>query len=201
MNVMEATRQRGRPPAFDHDEALEKALQVFWARGYEGASMTDLTEAMGINRPSAYAAFGNKEALFRKALDRYLSGPVAYVVEAISAPTSRKVVEVLLTKAVEMLTNEMNPRGCLIVQGALSCGQGSELIQRELTEYRKRYEDALRQRFADAREQGDLPRTAEPASLARYIATVHQGMSIQATSGATKQELLEVVQLVLKNWP
>jgi hypothetical protein len=139
--------------------------------------------------------------LFRKALDRYLSGPVAYVVEAISAPTSRKVVEVLLTKAVEMLTNEMNPRGCLIVQGALSCGQGSELIQRELTEYRKRYEDALRQRFADAREQGDLPRTAEPASLARYIATVHQGMSIQATSGATKQELLEVVQLVLKNWP
>jgi hypothetical protein len=122
-------------------------------------------------------------------------------VEAISAPTSRKVVEVLLTKAVEMLTNEMNPRGCLIVQGALSCGQGSELIQRELIAYRKNYEDALKQRFETARDEGDLPPATEPASLARYIATVHQGMSIQATSGATKQELLAVVQHVLKLWP
>lgn len=200
MTVMETKRPRGRPPAFNHDKALEKALHVFWAHGYEGASMSDLTEAMGINRPSAYAAFGNKEALFRKSLDKYLAGPVAYVTEAISAPTSRQVVEVLLNKAVDMLTKEGNPPGCLIVQGALSCGQESALIQRELTEYRKRYEDALQQRFEFAREHGDLPRSADPASLAKYVATVHQGLSIQATSGATRKELLAVVQLVLKHW-
>jgi AcrR family transcriptional regulator len=198
---MEAKRQRGRPPAFDHDEALEKALQVFWAQGYEGASMSDLTEAMGINRPSVYAAFGNKEALFRKALDRYVSGPVAYVVAAINEPTSRRVVEVLLTKSVEMLTNAKHPRGCLIVQGALSCGPGSDLVQRQLIAHRKSYEDALMKRFEMAREEGDLPPATEPASLARYIATVHQGMSVQATSGATKKELLAVVQHVLKLWP
>jgi AcrR family transcriptional regulator len=201
MNITKSHKQRGRPPVFDHDEALGKALRIFWKRGYEGASMAELTEALGINRPSIYAAFGNKEALFRKALERYRFGPVAYVAEAMQEPTARGVVEKLLTRSAEMLTDGNNPRGCLIVQGALSCGQGSELIQQELIAYRKAYEDALRQRFEMAQAQGELPDHSSPANLAKYVATIHQGMSVQATSGATRQALLAVVQVALKVFP
>lgn len=201
MNTTKPTKQRGRPPAFDHEAALEKALNVFWSRGFEGASMAELTEAMGINRPSLYAAFGNKEELFRKALGKYLSGPVAYVNAAMQEPTARRVVETFLTKSAELLTGRANPRGCMIVQGALSCGQGSELIQQELIAHRKNYEKSLKQRFELAQAEGDLPTRSNAAGLAKYIATIHQGMSIQATSGADKQELLAVVNTVLESWP
>jgi AcrR family transcriptional regulator len=201
MSTPKPNRQRGRPPAFDHEEALEKALRVFWLRGFEGASMAELTEALGINRPSIYAAFGNKEALFRKALGKYLAGPVAYVAEAMKEQTSRQVVEQLLTKSAELLTNPNNPRGCMIVQGALSCGQDSELIQQELISYRKKFEDALRQRFELAQRQGDLPDSINASDLAKYVATIHQGMSVQATSGATIEELMTVIRVALKSWP
>ncbi|CAG0951585.1 HTH-type transcriptional repressor ComR [Methylophilaceae bacterium] len=201
MDMTTTHKQRGRPPAFNHEEALEKAMQVFWSHGYEGASMAVLTEAMGINKPSLYGAFGSKEALFRKALQRYLAGPVAYVAESLKEPTARKVVEKFLTESANLLTGLHNPRGCLVIQGALTCGQGSEIIQQELAFHRKAYEDALRQRFEQAKEQRDLPENANAAVLARFVATVHQGMSVQATSGATKNELLEVVQMVLGNWP
>lgn len=201
MSTTTPPKQRGRPPAFDHEEALEKALKVFWLRGFEGASMAELTEALGINRPSIYAAFGNKEELFRKALGKYLAGPVAYVAESMKEPTSRRVVEKLLTKSAELLTNPNNPRGCMIVQGALSCGQGAELIQQELIAYRKNFEDALRQRFELAQAQQDLPADIHATDLAKYVATIHQGMSVQATSGARIEELMTVVEVVLKNWP
>jgi AcrR family transcriptional regulator len=201
MKTTELKRQRGRPTAFDYEETLEKALQVFWTRGYEGASMAELTAAMGINKPSIYAAFGNKEELFRKALGKYLSGPVAYVGEAMREPTARRAVEMFLTKSAEFLTNKNNPRGCMVVQGALSCGQGAELIQRELITHRNGYEEALRKRLELAQTQSDLPKGLSAVELAKYVATIHQGMSVQATSGATKEELLAVVRLVLKSWP
>src|SRR6059058_4783820 len=123
---MKAKRQAastvGRPRAFDVDEALDQALKVFWRKGYEGASLPDLTKAMGINRPSLYAAFGNKEALFRKAIDRYLEGPACYVREALREPTARVVVERLLRASIDLVTDSRNPRGCFMVQGALACG-------------------------------------------------------------------------------
>lgn len=201
MNTTELKRPRGRPTNFDPEEALEKALKVFWTRGYEGASMAELTEALGVNRPSIYAAFGNKEQLFRKALGRYLSGPVAYVSEAMQQPTAKQAVEMFLTKSAEFLTNPVNPGGCMIVQGALSCGQGTELIQQELITHRKGYENALRQRLELAQSQGDFPADVSPQEFAKYLATIHQGMSVQATSGATTEDLLAVVGLVLKKWP
>src|SRR3954463_10083608 len=122
----------GRPRSFDVDRALEAALAVFWRKGFEGTSLPDLTEAMGINRPSLYAAFGNKEALFRKALDRYAQGPAQYVNEALNAPTARQVVQQLLDGVIEMATDKRNPRGCLMVQAALSCGENAECIRNEL---------------------------------------------------------------------
>lgn len=201
MDTKELKRPRGRPTNFDTKEALEKALKVFWTRGYEGASIAELTEALGVNRPSIYAAFGNKEELFRKALGKYLSGPVAYVSEAMHQPKAKQAVEMFLTKSAELLTNPDNPRGCMIVQGALSCGQGAELIHQELMNYRKGYENALSQRLERAQSQGDFPADANPQAFAKYVATIHQGMSVQATSGATKEDLLAIVGLVLKSWP
>src|ERR1700738_1733525 len=118
----------GRPRGFDIDRALDLAMQVFWEKGYEGTSLPDLTSAMGINRPSLYAAFGNKEALFRKVLDRYIEGPAGYVRQALGEQTARAVVERLLSGAIDLLTDPRNPGGCLLVQGALACGEAAESV-------------------------------------------------------------------------
>ena len=191
----------GRPRSFDLDQALDCALQVFWRKGYEGASLSDLTGAMGVNRPSLYAAFGDKEALFRKALDRYTDGPAAYVREALNEPTARGVVEKLLHGAVDSLSNPRNPHGCLNVQGALACGDAAEPIRRELALRRAAGEVAIRQRLKRAKAEGDLPPNANPADLARYIATVLQGMSVQAAGGANRAQLQRVIQTALRAWP
>ena len=195
------TKPRGRPLAFNQDDALEKALQIFWSRGYEGASMAELADALGINKPSIYATFGNKEALFRKALAKYLAGPAAFIGEAMKEPTAHLVVEKFLLLAVDFFSDKNTPNGCMIVQGALTCSAGSALIQQELVAYRKSYEDALAQRFEQAITQGDLPAHVNAAALAKYLTTIHQGMSVQATSGATKEELLAIIEIALSNWP
>jgi AcrR family transcriptional regulator len=201
MQTTTSKRPRGRPANFKYEQALQKALHVFWARGYEGASMAELTQALGINRPSIYAAFGNKEELFKKALQMYLAGPVAYVAEALKQPTAKQVVAMFLTQSAELLSHPSNPKGCMVVQGALSCGEGAALIQQELSAQRAGYEQALAQRLQLAQAQQDFPQDIDPAAFAKYIATVHQGMSVQATTGASKQELLAVVKLVMRQWP
>jgi len=201
MNTNKMKKTRGRPSEFDYDEALEKALEVFWSKGYEGASMSELTEAMGINRPSIYAAYGNKEELFSKVLNRYLAGPVAYVAEAMQEPTAKQVAEKFLTESAGFLTNKSNPRGCMIAVGALFSGEGAEQIKRQLITYRHGYENALKERFNLAKSENDLPQTVCTSALAKYIATIHQGMSVQAASGATKEALIEVIQMALKSWP
>src|SRR5712671_5483961 len=132
MKLKTAAAQLGRPRAFDPDAALERAMHVFWAKGYEGASLSDLTRAMRINRPSLYAAFGNKEELFRKVLDRYDCGPARYTREALERPTAREVVERLLKGAIDLQTDPRNPGGCLMVQGALASGRAGETARREL---------------------------------------------------------------------
>ena len=191
----------GRPRAFDLDEALDRALHVFWRKGYEGTTLTDLTEAMGINRPSLYAAFGNKEELFRKALDRYAERTGWLTGEALKEPTARAAVERLLRATADALTDPRNPRGCLAVQGALSCGEAAEPIRQELNARRAAVEVALRERFYRAKSEGDLSLDADPSDLARYVATVIQGMSVQAAGGASRDELQRVVATALRAWP
>ena len=127
----------GRTRQFDVDEALDRALEVFWARGYEGATLPELTRAMGINRPSLYAAFGNKEQLFRKALDRYQTGPMSFLTEALRKPTARAVVEAIFSGFVRMQRDRDKARGCLIVSGALACGEEAETVRRELAQLRQ----------------------------------------------------------------
>jgi AcrR family transcriptional regulator len=191
----------GRPRAFDPDRALESALQVFWRKGYEGASLSDLTRAMGINRPSLYAAFGNKKALFLKALDRYANGPGALIRQALAEPTARAVVERLLRGSAESLADKRHPSGCLMVQGALACGEEAECVRQELISRRAASQALLRERFDRARSEGDLPADSDPADLARYVATVLHGMSVQAAGGASCDELQRVAEMALQAWP
>ncbi len=197
----EVLKRRGRPPAFNHEEALEKAMQTFWTFGYEGTSMAALIEAMNMNKPSIYAAFGNKEALFNQVLDKYVSGPSAFVKEAMAEPTSYLVAKTFLIKAVELLTQHQNPRGCIIVQGALSCGPESEMIQKKLIAYRANLEESIKKRFDLAKDNRDLPEDANTSALAKYVATIHQGISVQASSGASKNALMEVIEIAMLNWP
>lgn len=192
---------RGRPREFDIEQALDRALKVFWRKGFEGTSLADLTKAMGINRPSLYAAFGSKEKLFKKALDRYAAGPAAYVRVALNEPTARAVVERLLNESIDLLTHPRNPHGCLMVQGALACGAAAESIRRELTVRRDAAEAAVRKRFERAQADGDLPPASDPANLARYVMTVIHGMAVQAAGGTTREELRRVVELALRAWP
>lgn len=197
----EAAVAPGRPRGFEIDEALDQALRVFWRKGYEGTSLADLTAAMGINRPSLYAAFGDKEALFRKALDRYTAATESRLRDALAQPTARAAVACWLHSAAEALTTPGNPPGCLAVQGALTCGEAGEPIRRELIDRRAAAEAAFRARLEHARDEGDLPPGYDPADLARYVATVVQGMSVQASAGATRGQLERVVELALAAWP
>jgi AcrR family transcriptional regulator len=201
MDTPTPTKQRGRPPAFNHEEALEKAMHVFWAHGYEGASMSDLTEALGVNKPSIYGAFGSKEELFRKTLQRYVQGPAAFVGASLQEPTAYRVAEALLLNAARFLTAKDHPPGCMVTQGALACGQGSEIIKQELASSRNNFVSVLTARFARAKAENDLPADADPAALARLLATMHQGMAVQAASGASEEELLAVARLALESWP
>jgi len=201
MKASNPTRHVGRPRSFDADQALDRALQVFRQKGYEAASLTDLTRAMGIERPSLYAAFEDKETLFRKALDRYCEQMLGFLSQALSEKRARSAIERMLREAAEYQTNPRNPKGCLTVQGALACTQESEPIRKELICRRQQGEAAIRQRLQRAKREGDLPVDCNPTDLARYFATVMQGISVQAASGASHRELERVVDAALKAWP
>ena len=201
---MESTLQtgcKGRPREFCVEEALASALRVFWTKGYEGASLTDLTEAMGITRPSLYAAFGNKEALFRKALDLYEREKLAYVGEALNAPTSREVAERLLQGALEMQTSECQPRGCLRVISSVTCGSEAESVRQDLVARRCSSQEALRKRMERAKDEGDLPPDVDVDGITNYLGAILQGMAVQAGSGASKQQLETLVKTSLAMWP
>lgn len=189
----------GRPRAFVEDDALEKAMCVFWRKGFEGTSLSDLTEAMGINRPSLYAAFGNKEQLFRKVMDRYGRGPASHVCEALDAPTAREVAERCILGTADLLCDPSHPPGCLGVNAFVA--GGAEAVREDMAARRFAVIEALRKRFVRARKDGDLPADADPSALAMYISTVTQGMSVLAASGAKQADLRQVAYLAMDAWP
>ena len=198
---MKSSKNAGRPRAFDPDEALERAIEVFWRKGYEGTSLTDLTEAMGINRPSLYAAFGNKEALFRKAMDRYTCKASGFIPAAMEAPTARETVELLFRGTVDFLGTPACPNGCLSVGGALAKSEEAEPIRADLAARRFDFENSLKCRFERAIEAGELPPETDAAALAGYVATLHQGLSVQFSGGKSGEQLHRVVDLILAAWP
>jgi AcrR family transcriptional regulator len=192
---------RGRPREFDTDQALDAAMELFWRHGYEGTSLSALAEAMEINMPSLYAAFGNKESLFKLAVDRYIQKPANYLRRALEQPTARQVVEQALSGAIDMIQHPRSADGCLLVHGALATSPSSDSIRQELSRRRAGAENAVCQRFQHAIDAGDLPTTVDPVKLARYLMTVIWGLSVQAAGGATRDQLGEVAEIVLQCWP
>jgi AcrR family transcriptional regulator len=194
------TAHRGRPREFCVDSALAAALQVFWTKGYEGASLTDLTDAMGITRPSLYAAFGNKEALFRKALDLYERDKLAYVGAALDAPTARGVAERMLGGALDLQLGS-DPKGCLGVISSVACGSEAQSIKAEVTARQASSHAALLRRFEQAKADGDFPEHIDPAGLVRYLTAVGQGLCIQAGNGVPPEDLQRIVDTTMGLWP
>jgi AcrR family transcriptional regulator len=196
-----ACSKMGRPRAFCEDKALDAAMRVFWEKGYEGASLDDLTGAMGINRSSLYSSFGDKEQLFKRAIAHYAEGPASYVGESLLQPTAHAVVETLLKGTLALLTDPTHPPGCLFIQGGLACGSGAESVKQALIDWRRNGEAAIEKRMKQARKEGDLPPDVDPRDLARYICILMTGLGVQAANGATKSAMTRAVDLALRSLP
>lgn len=202
MDTKATIKTPGRPRKFDKDHALDIAMKVFMQKGYEATSITDITEALGINRPSVYAAFGNKEALFAQALGRYIQGPIAYLGEVLSEKTSREVVRELLMKSVALVVScAEQPRGCLAVQSSISSELAAAGIQQHIVSGLRQMEVNLKERFDRAIDEGDLPKDTDAWLLTKYVTTLHKGISIQASNGTSEEELRGIVEMALKCWP
>jgi len=191
----------GRPREFDYDKALDQAIRVFWQKGYEGTSLPDLTDAMGINRPSLYAAFGNKEELFRKALERY-SGTVSDRARSLlSAPKIHDAVENFLMGSAEGFTCKESPRGCLSVQGALVGSEDSDAACQDAKNRRQIILTVLTERFDHAINDGEIEKGTDTAELARFYTTIIQGMSVQSVGGADCSALKAIAKRALLALP
>jgi AcrR family transcriptional regulator len=201
MKTAACTVAKGRPREFDVDEALTAALRIFWTKGYEGASLTDLTEAMGITRPSLYAAFGNKEALFCKALDLYEREKMCYIGRALQATTARGVAESLLRGALERQRDTSDPRGCMGVINSVACGAEAESIREEVLKRGEAAKRAIVERFERAKAEDDLPPHADPEGLTSYIIALIQGIALQGGAGTSCADLERLVQTSLSMWP
>ena len=191
----------GRPRAFDVDVAVDQALRLFWTKGYEGTSLSDLTEALGINRPSLYSAFGSKEELFRKVVERYLASHGREIGEALDAPTAREVVTRILRFYADAGGREDLPQGCLVVQGALVGADENRAVRACLADKRSLGIELLAKRLDRAKREGDLGRESRPADLARFVWSVCFGIAIQAADGATRDQLRRVAALAMEGWP
>jgi len=191
----------GRHREFDVDQALEAALCVFWRKGYEGASYADLTQATGVERPALYSAFGNKEDLFRQALERYYDHYLDFFAAALERPTSREVVADILRGTAELNTRYPDRKGCLGVHGALAVSDDSEPVRRAVIKARANGEASLRERLERAQQEGDLPETANCAALAAYVCAVAHGMAVQAKAGFRRDMLEAVAEQALSTWP
>lgn len=195
-------RPRGRPRSFDREQALERAMEVFWEHGYEATSIADLTSAMGINPPSLYAAFGDKEKLFMEAIERYQRQRGEALERAFEEePTARGAVERLLKETAERLSCCGVPRGCMLVMSATNCSADSAHVQDALIERRLALKAKLNGRIERAVLEGELPRATDAAQLAEFYAMVIQGMSLQARDGASCASLLGTVATAMRAWP
>lgn len=190
-----------RPRAFDIDIAVDRALDLFWRQGYEGTTLDQLTEAMEINRPSLYSAFGSKEGLFLRVLERYAARPGAGAAEALGAETAREAAFRLLRFYADAAGITGRPKGCMLVQSALVTSEDSQSVRTEVGKRRCAVEAALAARLAKAKREGELPDDTSAGDLARYIWTICEGLSVQAVDGASREQLRRVVDVAMKAWP
>jgi AcrR family transcriptional regulator len=189
---------KGRPRSFDEDQAIDAAMRVFWEKTFEGTSMTDLTDATRLSRSSIHAAFGSKEGLFLKAVERYKSGQMMYIQKALAEPTLPRAIEALFRGMLYFLSIPGNPKGCLSIHGALACGTEGELVTQVMAKWYRSNENRLKERIQKAQREGELGRDVNAADYARYIATIMIGIGIQAVNGASRAELTRTVEMALQ---
>jgi len=200
-NLKHTGTKMGRPRAFDEDAAVDAAMRVFWQKGYEGTSLDDLTEAMGINRSSLYSTFSDKETLFRRVVQRYQSGPLCFLPKALAEPNARAVIEALLRSTVRFLADSSHPPGCLSMQGGMACGSGNQDVQTAMIEWRTAGLRQLQKRMQRAKAEGDLPKNVDPKDLARVVMILMNGLSVQAVNGATSAEMNRAIELAMRSLP
>lgn len=188
----------GRPRTFDREMALEKAMLLFWDKGYEGTTMSDIIETIGMKAPSIYAAFGNKDALFREAVSLYTGQITKGPLKALQ--TEKNIyyaVERALEKCVELSTNPKHPTGCLIMFGAINTSPEHSDHVEALKMLRDSYKRAWEERFLQAKADGQLQEDANPGALAEYFATFIQGLALRSKDGSTKEDLIASCKLAL----
>ncbi len=190
----------GRPREFDIDTAIKAATELFWRKGYEGTSLTDLTGAMGITPPSFYFAFGNKEKLFRRVIEQYYEMQLELLESALREPTVRGVAERFLYGYADVLTRPSHAPGCLALNSSLPSAE-DDTVRAWLANLRGELVVRLRKRLAKARGTADLPMNADPAVLARYIAVIAWGLAVEAQSGAKRKDLYRTIAAGLTAWP
>ena len=189
----------GRPISFDKDAVLEVAMLLFWERGYEGTSMADLTQAMGLSPSSIYAAFGDKHSLFSLAVHRYLDTRAQYATEALQQPTLEKVVRALFGNTVAFLTATDHPPTCMTLAGAVGCSLDAAPARDMMAAVRRQNEVAIRERLQQARKAGELPNEVNLDDYTRYLSMLLAGLSIQAANGSTPAELKRTSQMALRH--
>ncbi len=192
---------RGRPRGFDRDAALRQALDVFWERGYEGTSLGDLTQAMGIAGPSLYAAFGSKEQLFRETVELYgrLDGAIA--ARALEQePTARAAIERMLRENARAYVREGQPSGCMIVLAATNVTPSNQAIHDFLAELRRGGRERILARIERGVADGDLPPDTDTQALAGFVATVMHGLSFEARDGLSEAALEATVARTMAVW-
>lgn len=195
-------KPRGRPRSFDRDEALERAMHVFWRQGYEATSVDDLTAAMGITPPSLYSAFGDKKQLFLEAVTRYQAGPGCFAEKALSEEaTAERAMWRLLTEAVRSFSNPDTPKGCMVVLSATNCAAESADVMNALVERRRMAERAVRARIAAGGAAGELSPDADIDALAGLVITTLYGLAIYARDGASSAALHKIVAQAMAAWP
>lgn len=194
--------KRGRPRSFDRQEAICQAKDVFWALGYEGATLLDLQKAMGgITAPSFYAAFGSKEKLFREVIEYYSKTEGSPILRSLTQTiTARASIEAMLNATVETFCQPGKPRGCMLVLGAINCAQENQDVQIHLREMRLKAQKLIRQRLDRGVTEDDLSPEVDRAALASFYATVLHGLSIQAHDGASRKALQSVVRCAMAAW-
>lgn len=194
--------KKGRPPSFDRGEALQRAMELFWARGYEGTTLEDLQAAMGgISPPSFYNAFGSKEALFREATDLYVETVGDPAVQALQeGKTAREAVEAMLRLTAESFSQRGKPHGCLLILGAMNCAPANKASQEYLLAIRKRAPKAIKQRLDRSVAQGELSAELDTNAVAAFYATLVHGLGVRAGDGAPRAELTAAVDGAMAAW-
>jgi AcrR family transcriptional regulator len=195
--------KRGRPAGFDRAEALDRAMETFWERGYEGTTLEHLQTAMGnISPTSLYHAFGSKEALFRQAVEKYqekVGGPALQALDETA--TARAAVHSMLLLTAESLSRPGKPRGCMLVLGAVKCAPANAGAQDYLQSIRQQAPTVIKRRLKRAVAEGDLPASADIAAIASFYATVLHGLGIRAGDGASRKALVAAVDGAMAAWP